>query len=198
MISKKNIYLFDFDGTITSVDTLFDFLKNSFPKEYKLKYLKFIFHFILVKLKIREAETVKQRFISSFLKGKTKSEINSLSENYFNLRKKHILRSRAIEYMAQIDSQDEKYIVTASLDIWVEPFAKFLGTKLICTKAEFDSNELFTGRFSTPNCNYQEKKNRILKEIDLESYSQIFAFGDSKGDFQMFSLATKTFFKPFL
>ena len=68
---------------------------------------------------------------------------------------------------------------------------------LICTKAKYDEQGFFTGKFASPNCNYQEKKNRIEKEIDLSLYDQIIAFGDTKGDEAMFSIATKSNFRCF-
>ena len=68
---------------------------------------------------------------------------------------------------------------------------------LICTKAKYDEQGFFTGKFASPNCNYQEKKNRIEKEIDLSLYDQIIAFGDTKGDEAMFSIATKSNFRYF-
>ena len=36
---NRNLYLFDFDGTLTNKDSLFDFLKFSFPLEYKKNFI---------------------------------------------------------------------------------------------------------------------------------------------------------------
>ena len=90
---RKDLYLFDFDGTLTRVDTLFDFLKHSFPGKYKSAYFKFIFLFILVKLKLRDPGQVKQKFLVFFLEGKSKTEIEELAFKYFQKRKKPIPHS---------------------------------------------------------------------------------------------------------
>ena len=66
---KRKLYLFDFDGTLTTKDTLFDFLKFSFSKVYFINYLIFTPFFISSKLKLIEAGKVKEMFISKFMKG---------------------------------------------------------------------------------------------------------------------------------
>lgn len=197
MEGNRNLYLFDFDGTLTNVDTLFDFLKISFSKTYKLRFIQFLPQFIGAKLGINSKAEVKRMFINSFIEGKSRSEIESLANQYFQQKSQKILRKSAMSYIQNLPSNDAKFIVSASLDIWLKPFAEFLGLDLICTHAEFDTNGNYTGRFATPNCNYLEKKNRILQEIHIDDYDEIFAFGDTKGDLEMFSLAHHIFFKKF-
>lgn len=194
---NRNLYLFDFDGTLTCKDTLFDFLKFSFPKVYFINYLIFIPLFIVSRLKIIDAGFVKEMFISKFLKGKSYVEINQLAQNYFEQNHQELIYSKADEYIKSLSNYNDKFIVSASIDFWIQPFADYYEMGLICTKAKYDEQGFFTGKFASPNCNYQEKKNRIEKEIDLSLYDQIIAFGDTKGDEAMFSIATKSNFRCF-
>lgn len=194
---NRNLYLFDFDGTLTCKDTLFDFLKFSFPKVYFFNYLIFIPLFVVSKLKIIDAGFVKEMFISKFLKGKSYVEINQLAQNYFEQNHQELIYSKADEYIKSLSNYNDKFIVSASVDFWIQPFADYYEMGLICTKAKYDEQGFFTGKFASPNCNYQEKKNRIEKEIDLSLYDQIIAFGDTKGDEAMFSIATKSNFRCF-
>ncbi|HAR74281.1 MAG TPA: HAD-IB family hydrolase [Flavobacteriaceae bacterium] len=194
---NRNLYLFDFDGTLTCKDTLFDFLKFSFPKVYFINYLIFIPLFVVSKLKIIDAGFVKEMFISKFLKGKSYVEINQLAQNYFEQNHQELIYSKADEYIKSLSNYNDKFIVSASVDFWIQPFADYYEMGLICTKAKYDEQGFFTGKFASPNCNYQEKKNRIEKEIDLSLYDQIIAFGDTKGDEAMFSIATKSNFRCF-
>lgn len=194
---NRNLYLFDFDGTLTCKDTLFDFLKFSFPKVYFFNYLIFIPLFVVSKLKIIDAGFVKEMFISKFLKGKSYVEINQLAQNYFEQNHQELIYSKADEYIKSLSNYNDKFIVSASVDFWIQPYADYYEMGLICTKAKYDEQGFFTGKFASPNCNYQEKKNRIEKEIDLSLYDQIIAFGDTKGDEAMFSIATKSNFRYF-
>lgn len=194
---NRNLYLFDFDGTLTSKDTLFDFLKFSFPKTYQFNYLLFIPLFVVSKMKIIDPGKVKEKFISKFMKGLSVSEINHLAQNYFDQNHKGLIHPKADEYIKLLSNYNDKFIVSDSIDFWIQPFADYYEMGLICTKAKYDEQGFFTGKFASPNCNYQEKKNRIEKEIDLSLYDQIIAFGDTKGDEAMFSIATKSNFRCF-
>ena len=190
----NRLYIFDFDGTLTKRDTLFDFLKKT-QTNYYVGYLIFIPLFILAKLKILEAGKVKEQFISYFLKGKTKTELQKLANFYFE-NSKDLFREKAIPYLENIKNHQEKYMVSASLDIWLAPFAEHFNLKLICTKAKF-SNDVFTGKYDGNNCNHQEKVKRIKENIQLENFDEIYIFGDTKGDLPMLKFATKPHFKFF-
>ena len=194
---NRNLYLFDFDGTLTCKDTLFDFLKFSFPKVYFINYLIFIPLFIVSKLKIIDAGFVKEMFISKFLKGKSYVEINQLAQNYFEKNHQELIYSKADEYIKSLSNYNDKFIVSASVDFWIQPFADYYEMGLICTKAKYDEQGFYSGYFASPNCNYQEKRIRIEKEINLSLYDEIIAFGDTKGDAAMFEIASERYYQFF-
>ena len=194
---NRQLYLFDFDGTLTKEDTLFDFLKFSFPSSYTKNFVLFVPLFVLSKLKIIDAGKVKEKFISSFLKGKSYSKINQLAQNYFDKNHQTLIHDKANEYLKSISNYHDKFIVSASVDIWVKPFADYYEMGLICTEADFDEKGYYTGNFASENCNNEQKKIRIQKEIDLTLYDEVFAFGDTSGDNAMFTLATKTYYRYF-
>jgi phosphatidylglycerophosphatase C len=194
---NRNLYLFDFDGTLTTKDTLFDFLKFSFPKTYTVNFVLFIPLFVVSKLKIIDPGKIKEMFISTFLKGLHEVEINQLAQNYFKENYPKLIHPKADEYIKQISNYNDKYIVSASLDIWIKPFADYYGMGLISTKAKFDDKGIYTGKFASKNCNNIEKKYRIEKEIDLSFYDEVISFGDTKGDEAMFSISTQSNFRFF-
>lgn len=83
-------------------------------------------------------------------------------------------------------------IVSASVGAWVRPEAEVLGVgEVIATEAEVDGDGRLTGRFSTPNCNGEEKVRRIREYLgdELAGYEAVEAYGDSEGDIAMKSLA---------
>lgn len=193
----KKLYLFDFDGTLTEKDTLFLFLRFSNPKEFKFQFLKHIPLFILVKLQLSDAETVKKHFIASLLKGKTKTFLEKKAQEFFDIYYPKIFREKALEFFENINRENtESIIVTASLDIWVKPFAEKLGMILLATQAEFE-NDIFTGNFSTPNCNGKEKVIRIKQEISGKKYDKIIAFGDTSGDKAMLNFSDESHYEFF-
>ncbi len=189
-MKSKNLYLFDFDGTLTVKDSMFDFLKFIAPVLFYIGFVLFLSLFVFLKLGLLDASKVKEKFIAFFLKGKSKEELQHKAKQYFQKRHKYLLRENAVEYVQSISQEDEKYMVSASMDIWLEPFAEYLELNLICTRAHW-LNEKYSGKFLGKNCNGQEKAHRIQKEIALSKYDEIIAFGDTSGDKQMYNLATE-------
>ena len=114
---NRKLYLFDFDGTLTEKDTLFDFLKFSFPGKYSRQFIVFIPLFILAKLKFLNASKVKERFIASFLKGKSFYEINQLANHYFKSCHQLLIHPKADQYIKELSNYHDKFIVSASLDL---------------------------------------------------------------------------------
>lgn len=91
-------------------------------------------------------------------------------------------------------------IVSASIDNWVAPFFESMGNAsplVVGTRVE-SKKERLTGRFLTPNC-YGAEKVRRIKSILKEPRDNYFitAFGDSRGDKEMFEYADKSYYRPF-
>ncbi|RZJ38432.1 MAG: haloacid dehalogenase-like hydrolase [Chryseobacterium sp.] len=193
----KKLYLFDFDGTLTYKDTMFLFLKFYNPSRYSLQFLKHIPLFILLKLKLASAEAVKKSFISSMLKGESRYSIDKKAKLFFDQNYPALIRENALDFIKNIDRENtQSYIVSASLDIWVRPFAEELNMTLLATKAEFE-NDIFTGRFIGKNCNKDEKVCRIEAELGGKKYDKIIAFGDTSGDKPMFKFANESHYRFF-
>ena len=193
----KKLYLFDFDGTLTYHDTMFLYLKfyNSF--KFKIQFIKHIPLFILLKLNLADPEQVKKSFISSILKGERKSKIDKKSQEFLEKYYPQIFRQNALDFIKNIDRKNtESFIVSASLDMWVKPFAEKFDMKLLATRAEF-LNDVFTGNFIGKNCNGAEKVNRITEAIDGKKFDKTIAFGDTSGDKEMLEWANESQFEFF-
>lgn len=193
----KKLYFFDFDGTLTYKDTMFLYLKFYNSAKFNFQFLKHIPLFILLKLKLASAEKVKKSFISSILKGQSKTKIVEKSQQFFEEHYPEIIRENAIEFIQNIDREHtESYLVTASLDIWVKPFAEKFKMNLLATRAEF-KNDIFTGNFVGNNCNGGEKVHRIKEALQGKKFDKTIAFGDSSGDKEMLEWANESHFEFF-
>ena len=193
----KKLYLFDFDGTLTYKDTMFLFLKFYDPARFSVQFLKYTPLFILLKLKLADAESVKKSFIASILKGQSRYQIEKKSQQFFEENYPGLFRENALDFIKNIDrTYTESYIVSASLDIWVKPFAEKFNMRLLSTQAEF-IDDIFTGKFVGKNCNKEEKVNRIKQEIRDKKFDKIIAFGDTSGDKAMFRFANESHYRFF-
>jgi HAD superfamily phosphoserine phosphatase-like hydrolase len=109
-----------------------------------------------------------------------KSFCQQLKPEYFNpevLRRLHELQTEGAVVS----------IVSASIDIWLQPFADALQADLICTQSKWQ-NERWIG-FASPNCRKEEKARRIQEAYDLSSFDRIVAFGNTSSDYAMLDLA---------
>ena len=89
-------------------------------------------------------------------------------------------------------NDDQIVIVSASVDIYLKDIAELLEVDLICTEAEISNNQ-FTGLYATPDCSNIQKKTRILEKYELSLYDLVYAYGNSKEDLAMLSLADYTY-----
>lgn len=193
----KKLYCFDFDGTLTYSDTMFLYLKFYNASKFRIQFIKHIPLFTLLKMNLLDAEKVKKSFISSILKGQSKAKIEKKSQQFFQQYYPEIVRGNALDFIKNIDhSHTDCYIVSASLDIWVKPFADQFKMNLVATQAEF-KNDIFTGNFVGNNCNGIEKVNRIKEIISGKKYDKTIAFGDTSGDKEMLDWANEGQFKFF-
>lgn len=193
----KKLYCFDFDGTLTYKDTMFMYLKFYDASRFRLQFVKHIPLFILLKLKLAETEKVKKSFIGAVLKGQTQEKIERKSREFFEAHYPSIVRENALDFIRNIDHDNTRsLLVTASLDIWAQPFAEAFRMQLVATKAEF-KNGIFTGNFIGRNCNGQEKLARIQSEIAGSKYDKTIAFGDTSGDKPMLAWANEGHYQFF-
>ena len=186
------LYLFDFDGTLTQKDSMIEFL--IFVNDNKFMFfLKTLLAFsLLIILSMISFNKFKSHFLKIHLHKFTEEDLQAKSKKFANRIIKK-LYPEALSYLNNIQGE-EKYIVTASLDIWMEEISKKLNCKLICTQSIFRNKKFVSIK---TNCKGIVKKERIMNEIYLEKFDEILTFGNSKYDKEMMSLGTSKYFKYF-
>ena len=196
--TQSSIAFFDFDGTITSKDTLAEllkFVKGRFPYYSGIFVLSPIL--IAYKLGIISNHTAKENLLRYFLKGYPVSDFNALCKEFAETRMPHLFRKSAIsEIRRHLQNNTRVVVVTASLENWVQPWCQQFNIECIATKLKTHNGRL-TGHISGQNCSGEEKVKHILKRYNLSHYTKIYAYGDSPGDLPMLSLATDSYYKPF-
>lgn len=190
-INKRKVAVFDFDGTLTQKDTMFDFVKfvkGSIPMYFGI--LLFAPMIAIMFMKIIDNNWCKQKLLSWYFKGMKYSDFKHYGEEY-STRIKSIVREDVLEILRNhVNEGAAVYVVSASIEEWVAPFCKSLGVKdVLATKMEVGEDGILTGRFSTHNCFGPEKVKRLLSvEPHRENY-YLYAYGDSRGDREMFEYA---------
>ena len=188
---KKNIAVFDFDGTLTTRDSFLAFIKWACGSvSYYTGFIRFAPMLVLMLLHLYPNWKAKQRVFSHFFKGWQHSWFKALGEDFsaeIDLMRNEPNIQRLREH---VERGDTVYVVSASLPEWVEPWCKNLGVNtVLATEVEVDENGRLTGRFKTKNCFGQEKVDRLLQaEPHREDYF-LTAYGDSRGDRELLAFA---------
>jgi phosphatidylglycerophosphatase C len=89
-------------------------------------------------------------------------------------------------------------LVSASLEIYLLPWAKTIGLDQVIGTRLAVQNGLLTGRIIGQNCYGAEKVKRLQAVLgDLSQYC-IYAYGDSRGDRELLEIATCPYYRPWV
>lgn len=190
-MAKRCIAVFDLDGTLTTKDTLLEFIKFAcgVPRLY-WGFLLFCPILILMKLHLFPNWKAKQMFFSHFFKGWEYNDFKAKGQLFANEIEKMENRKMLEKLNDHLNHSDVVYVISASIFEWVQPWCEKIGvSRVLATQIEVDANGIISGRFATKNCYGKEKVRRLL-EVEPERHSYIlYAYGDSRGDKEMIAFS---------
>lgn len=198
MTNSKIVAAFDFDGTITRKDTLFEFIKHCFGQQKMVLGLIITSPvLILYKLGIIPNYKAKTHLFSYFFKGMEMSEFSTLCLSF----EKKIYEFVNVEAIDRVKFHQEKghivIIVSASISNWIQPFAGTIGiNKVIGTELEVREGKL-TGHFLSKNCYGPEKVIRIKGAFPDWENILFYGYGDSKGDKELLEFSKFAYYRRF-
>lgn len=195
---KKGIAFFDFDGTITTKDTLLEFIK--FCKGTTAFYSGFLLnaHFLVsYKLKIISNQVAKEKILKYFFHNMPAEDFAEKCALFSSEVLPALIRPKALEEISRLKAEGYVVVVvSASPENWIQEWAKNEKLELIASRLEIKDGKI-TGRIVGKNCHGEEKVRRIMEKYVVTDYTTIHAYGDTSGDRQMLALANHSFFKPF-
>lgn len=201
---KQKLYCFDFDGTLTSVDTMIELIRYAKgTRQLFIGLMANIWFLVMMKLHLYPNWRCKERILSYFFGGMNIDDFNKLCISFANSRHPLVRPQAIAEVNAIMANGGKVLVVSASADNWVRPLLE----KAFCTIPTLSATQLeiadgkITGRIQGRNCYGEEKVNRIKEYMKANNIQRqeyyIYAYGDSAGDKQMMEYADESFFKPF-
>lgn len=195
---SKTIAAFDFDGTLTTKDTLFDFITFCFGKpKLAMGMFKILPVLLSYKAGLMSNEKAKEIMFAHFFKGITSEQFTRFCESYAP-RISQIVNPVALEKFKWHQAQGHTVvIVSASIEDWIIPWAMQQGVHLLIGTKVIIEKGVVSGKFESRNCYGQEKVNRLLSHYPKKEEFILYAYGDSSGDKELLALADHAFFRKF-
>ena len=193
---SRELALFDFDGTLTTRDTMFVFLEHVVGRPKLLLALTVLSPVLVaMKLGVVRPATAKGLLLGWLLGRRSRSELESLAQSLVPQLETLIRPEGRTRLLWHRDQGHTVRIVSASLDLWVGPWAATHGIALLATPTSWVEGRF--GGLGGPNCNHDEKVRRVDADVDRSGFDVVHAYGDTSGDHPMLAIADHAHFKPF-
>lgn len=199
-MSKPIIAAFDFDGTISRHDSLRDLLRFAMttPRFIRLA-IRLTPTLLAFKTGRIHNDVAKERALALAFGGMRIADFERLAEAFALHALPRIIRPKALERIRWHVNQGHRVIlVSASLETYLKPWALQLGFSDVCgSRLSVDETGRITGKLAGENCWGPEKVRRLEALLGKLNQYEIYAYGDTRGDQEMLSIAGHPHFRPF-
>lgn len=200
MVLMRTIAAFDFDGTLTTTDSLFSYLSfvTGKPAFYlgMLKTLPDVIQFVFGQ---KTRQEVKEAFLSHTIGGIPYAECEAKGKLFATSFIDPFLKEDALKKLRWHQAEGhEIVIVSANLNLFLNAWtAKWNLPNLLCTRVANIEGKV-TGNLVGANCWGEEKVRRLLEwaNVPKEEFT-LWAYGDSRGDKELLELADHPFLNKF-
>lgn len=191
-----NLALFDFDGTVTTRETMPDFVRRAVPPLRRaLGVPAFAPMFAGYRMGLVAGTTIRNAVTAFGFRGVPVARVRAAGRRFATEYIPTVLRPEALQRIAWHRAQgDVVALVSGGLDFYLAPWCEQHGLELICSSLEIRGDRL-TGRYRGAQCVGEEKARRVRERYDLGSYERCYAYGDTHEDEAMLALAQWKFYR---
>ena len=195
---KAGLALFDFDGTITSKDSITLFYKTLYNSSIVFVYRHLLLclpQYVSYRFKLTDYLPLKRRRLKVHVGGLTENNFNRKLLEFQHEHLPSIIKDSALDRLSWHKAQGhEIWVVSASYDFLLLEWCKQMNVGLI---VNITARNQHTCIFQGEDCNFNNKVNQIRKKVNLNDYNIVYAYGDSDGDMPLLSLAHKPYLNYF-
>jgi HAD superfamily hydrolase (TIGR01490 family) len=191
-----SLALFDFDGTITTHETMPDFVRQSVGRRRLLLGNLVLAPLVLgYKLGLVSGVRIRRVIVRWAYSGVPLATIESAGQAFARDYLPSALRPEAMERIAWHKAQGHKVVVVSGgLDVYLSPWCNEHGLELMCSSLQHRQGVL-TGRFLGRQCVLSEKVRRVREGHDLSAYATVYAYGDTPEDRDLLGIATRPYYQ---
>lgn len=191
-----NLALFDFDGTITSREMFPDFIRSAIAPR-RLAWGRIVLAPLIAgyRLGLVSGVTVRASIVRFGFRGESQTRVEQAGERFARDVLPGVVRPQALARIGWHRRQgDTVVVVSGAFDLYQAHWCQQHGLALICSALEGNDGVL-TGRYRGAQCVGVEKTRRIRERYDVDAYPIVYAYGDTREDFDMLDLASKKYFR---
>lgn len=182
--------LFDFDGTITTRETLPDFLRFATPaRRLHFGRLLFALPVLAYKLKLLPVHALRTLLVRYAFEGLPRATVEDAGRRFAATVLPPLVRP---EVQARLDAHraqgDTIVVVSGGFDVYLAPWCEAQGVELVCSSFESEGGHL-TGRYAGAQCVASEKVRRVRDRYDIAAYREVHAHGNTHEDHALLALA---------
>ncbi|MCC8552612.1 HAD family hydrolase [Xanthomonas hortorum] len=187
--------LFDFDHTITTCDTYAHFLRKvATPAQLAAAKWQVGPWVLGYRVGLISAQALRARVTRLVFSARSLEEMTMYGAAYARNDLPGMLRTNVMQRIDWHQAQGhEVVLVSASLDLYLQPWCAQHDLSLICNRLEHHAGVL-SGRYADADC-LPHKAAQIRLRYDLSQYECVHAYGDSREDTPLLALAQQRWYR---
>jgi HAD superfamily hydrolase (TIGR01490 family) len=199
MAVSRTVAVFDFDGTITRRDSTLAFCLAAVPRpRLLLGTARVSPQLAAYRFRLLPNWAVKEAVLRAFFAGAAEEALRARAAAWAVRDLPRLVRPAAADRLRWHQEQGHRVVIaSASLELFLEPWARSAGIDdVVATRLEVRGG-LLTGRLDGGNCYGQAKLDRVRDLLGGLDGTEIYAYGDSRGDREVLAAAGHAFYRPF-
>ena len=191
-----DLALFDFDGTITDRETFGPFVEAAVPRR-RLAIGKCVLALLVIgyRLGLVPGTVVRAAVVRVGFSGLRVAALESTAEAFANDVLPTLLRPEALRRIDWHRQRGDRIIVVSgAFDLYLQPWCRRQGLELLCSVLDVRDGHL-TGHYRGRQCVGAEKVHRVRQACDLASFRRSHAYGDTREDLELLSLAHDRYYR---
>lgn len=196
--THPTVAAFDFDGTLSYSDTLIFFLLYCVGPTrtvvYLLLQLPALIAFVLGK---STRQQIKERILKKFFGGIPIEEVRNKGMAFAQEKLFRHIRPKGLQRLQWHRNQGHRCVlVSASLDVYLQPWAQSVGfDDILSSRLKVSNDGKVTGKLEGLNCRRAEKVRRLTELLGPREHYRLYAYGDSHGDKELLETADYSFYR---